>query len=383
MSRSLEILVLEQVAVKQPRGGVARYVRQMIAALNKTFGDKVAVCSDLSDLPADTRRVRLPQLGFRGMYRIGLDGIVLKGQTRFFNRLVNQLKPALVFSPFCGLIAKGVPQVFTVYDFALERYPDLFIKRLLPRQLALMQECYRAAAALLCISESTRRDLLHFYPFVNPELVHVTHLGVDEDFLRSDPCPPTAEASYILFVGNRDVRKNFKRLLEAFAESGLARDYELRVVTPQSTKAAQWTPAEIGFIRAQDITHRVKLEAAISEDRLRQLYRGASFFVYPSEYEGFGLPILEAMASRTIVLCSNTSSLPEVAGDAAIYFDPFDTSSISQALQKATSLSPSERAHLIEKGFARARAFSWSKCTDKTISILQQVLARYVCRRSQ
>jgi glycosyltransferase involved in cell wall biosynthesis len=369
----IDVLLLDQLAKRQSHGGVVRYIRHMIAALNERFSDRFAVCSDLLHLPADTYRVHLPDLRFRGMYHLGLDGVVSCAQGYLLNRLLKRIKPRLVFSPFFGLIAEGTPQVFTVYDFALELYPHYFAKRFLPMQLAQMRECYRHASALFCISESTRNDLLRLYPFVNPERVHVTHLGVDESFFSGSK-DTANETPYFLFVGDRGRTKNFARSLEAFALSGLARNYMFRVVTPRPAHVGKWTQIESDFIRTHNLESRIKLETSVPDDRLRMLYRNADFFIYPSEYEGFGLPILEAMASGTIVLCSSTSSLPEVAGDAAVYFDPYDVWSIGNALQRAATLSSDDRNTMIEKGFARARLFTWSSCADKTISVLKNLL---------
>jgi glycosyltransferase involved in cell wall biosynthesis len=346
----------------------------MTASLTGQFNERFAVSSDLQHLPAGTRRVHLPELRFKGMHHLGLDRAVVRAQGYFLDRLLARIKPGLVFSPFFGLIAKGVPQVFTVYDFALELYPQYFAQRFLPAQLARMQECYRHASGLLCISESTRKDLLRLYPFVDPERVHVTHLAVDESFFSSDLKSASREDPYFLFVGDRGRTKNFNRLLEAFATSELANDYVLRVVTPRSPRIGHWTQAESDFIAARNLRSRIKLETSVSECRLRQLYRDADFFVYPSEYEGFGLPILEAMASGTLVLCSNTSSLPEVAGNAALYFDPCDTSSIRNALQYAATLSPEDKNALLEKASARARLFTWSRCAEKTIWVFEKLL---------
>src|SRR6266404_4168015 len=246
----IDILLLEQITRKQPFGGVARYIRRIIGALHDKFGKRFAVDSQLKHLPSDLRHIHLPRLRFRGMHHLGLGQTILKLEDSLLNRSLARIKPGLVFSPFCDLVVTGAPQVFTVYDFALERYPDLFIKRLLPKQLARMQACYRTASALLCISESTRRDLLHFYPFVDPTRVHVTHLGVDDAFFASEPTESDKAGKYVLFVGGRDPRRNFQRFFEAFASSGLSVDYQLRVVTPRHAKSANWSKSEIEFIRA-------------------------------------------------------------------------------------------------------------------------------------
>ncbi len=166
--------------------------------------------------------------------------------------------------------------------------------------------------------------------------------------------------------------KNFGRLLQAFSRSGLVTSYELRVISPYGTS---FTPAETEHIHRLKLADRVKLIPSASEDELRASYARATAFVYPSEYEGFGLPIWEAFASGTIVAASSTSSLREVGGDAAIYFDPFDVDDMATALCSATGLSPHERHARIERGLAHARLFSWHSCQQKTLAAIDNLLA--------
>jgi glycosyltransferase involved in cell wall biosynthesis len=135
-------------------------------------------------------------------------------------------------------------------------------------------------------------------------------------------------------------------------------------------------PVEHECIRRYRLQTTVQLVSHASDLDLRRHYNNATAFVYPSEYEGFGLPILEAMASGTLVATSNRASMPEVGGDVAFYFDPYSIESIAGSLHHVVDTSAEERHRLLAKGIARARAFTWEKCQQHTIDILQYLLGQ-------
>src|SRR5262249_26644901 len=155
----------------------------------------------------------------------------------------------------------------------------------------------------------------------------VTPLGVDPFFFEPSERKSQNNAKpFLLYVGNRQVYKNFLRLLIAFGQSGLAREFDLRLISP---RGGGLSPQEVAFIEQYRLQDSVQLMTAVSDRVLHESYAGATVFVYPSEYEGFGLPVLEAMASGTLVALSDVSSLPEVGGDVGFYFDPQSIDSIA------------------------------------------------------
>jgi glycosyltransferase involved in cell wall biosynthesis len=176
---------------------------------------------------------------------------------------------------------------------------------------------------------------------------------------------------FFLYVGNRRAYKNFSRLLIAYGQSGLAKEFDLRIISPTNT---DFSDEEIAYIERYRLRDSLQLMAAVSEHTLRESYAGAAAFVYPSEYEGFGLPVLEAMASGTIVATSNVASMPEVGGEAAFYFDPCNSESIADCLIKVTSLSREQRAERIALGAVQARTFTWERCQQQTVDVFRTLM---------
>jgi glycosyltransferase involved in cell wall biosynthesis len=193
---------------------------------------------------------------------------------------------------------------------------------------------------------------------------------VDDFFFQPEPPPGESGGKpFFVFVGHRMLQKNFTRLLVAYKESGLTQEIDLRVISP-----GDFTPEETRTILEMGLNDSIKILPNASDAVLRTSYAQSIALVYPSEYEGFGLPILEAMASGTLVATSNVSSLPEVGGDVALYFDPRDTASIADCLVRIAHMSQAQRADRVARGIMRARAFTWTRCQHLTVEALGRLL---------
>jgi glycosyltransferase involved in cell wall biosynthesis len=372
VSAKTRIFLIESRAARAPRGGVARYIRHMAEGLHAKYRDRLVVCSRLDDLPSSMRRLYLP-LRYPWRYSSQLLYEATNGWERFLLSTVERrLKPDVIFSPLYGPLTSTTPQVFTVYDFRLQIYPDHFEEKGRLLEIEHMKRCFERAYAILSISNATKRDLLHLHPNVDEDKVHVVPLGVSEHFFRPSRSV-AATRPYFLFVGNRSGTKNFLRLLEAFAKSGLASHYDLRVISPGLERAGEWSESEQKVTRSENLGKSVKLEVKVSDAQLADAYAGAIGFIFPSEHEGFGLPVLEALASGTVVACSNTSSLPEAGGNAAIYFDPAVVEDISKSLVQIAQMDSTERATRIKEGQRHAASLSWKECVDRTCAILESV----------
>jgi glycosyltransferase involved in cell wall biosynthesis len=263
--------------------------------------------------------------------------------------------------------------VVTVHDMIHERHPQDFrasrsMSRLKARAVA-------RADHVICVSEQTRRDLLDAHE-IAPERVSVVYHGYDD--LASLLTDETAAAfrmrvlgvdqPYLLYVGGRSEYKNFAGLIRAYSSSQWLRE-QFRLVC---FGGGVWSEADKALLVQSQVSDRVH-HVAGSDTNLAACYRHAELFVYPSLYEGFGIPPLEAMALDCPVACSNTSSLPEVVGQAAMSFDPADPESIREALESVLS-SPEKRADLIERGRQRRQLFSWRRCAEQTVQIYKTVL---------
>lgn len=248
-------------------------------------------------------------------------------------------------------------------EFAPQRRAGLIERATLPYAI-------RRAAALDCISASTEQDLVARFPAAGSKAVTIP-LAADERFASSGPRRDLDGRPYVLGVGTLEPRKNLPRLVEAFASlpDAVRGDRVLALAGPPGWE----TDATVAAARRHSDV--VRPLGFVPDADLPALYRGADLFAYPSLYEGFGLPVLEAMSSGTPVLTSSISSLPEVAGDAAVYVDPTDTADIAAGLERA--LSDTElRSRLVEAGIQRARRFSWSRCGSETLDLLERIEAR-------
>ena len=264
-----------------------------------------------------------------------------------------------------------VPAVATVFDLTPFRR-DVVLPRGADFERLTLPLAVRRAAALLPISHATREDLVARFPRAAAKAT-VVELAADATFAAD--APPVAaryglERPYVLALGTLEPRKNLPRLIEAFAAlpPALRDAHELVLVG-----GSGWATDEID---ASIAAHRelVRPLGHVPDEDLPSLYRGAALFAYPSLFEGFGLPVLEAMTAGTAVLTSSTSSLPEVGGDAVRYADPTDVAAIRDALA-ALLADPGERARLAAAGRERARGFSWERTAQATLAALERAAA--------
>ncbi|PKN34753.1 MAG: hypothetical protein CVU61_06825 [Deltaproteobacteria bacterium HGW-Deltaproteobacteria-19] len=255
-------------------------------------------------------------------------------------------------------------KVFTVADMIHERYPELFGGPGGDAFRALRKRCVLSADAVLCISEATRNDVREIYDWDSDRL-HVVHLACS-DFFRllgedesADGRP--GEKHFLLYVGSRAHYKNFDRLLRAYSHWPMRRDVTLLVVGPP------WTPGEAESLRVLGISDHVRLLTDVDDDALCRLYNRAGAFLYPSLYEGFGIPLLEAMACGCPVVASRIATTVEVAGECPIYFEPLDGDSLLSALDQVMNegrTSPRTRT-----GLAHAGGYSWDRTAAETLRV--------------
>ncbi len=279
------------------------------------------------------------------------------------------------YYPFCHLPGPA-KNILTVYDMIHEKFPQQYASR--DPIARWKKRAVKAADTIICISENTRKDLLEHYDTVDPKKVLVTYLGFDalSSLLTDEPAAAFrtralgADIPYILFVGHRAGYKNFAGLLQAYSSSPwLHQNFALLCFG-----GGAFTPAEQALIASSPASGRVR-QMGGSDAVLASCYRHAALFVYPSLYEGFGIPPLEAMSMDCPVACSNTSSIPEVVGDAAAYFDPGNVGSLRSTLENVLGASTAS-ADLVERGKVRRMQYSWHRCAEQTVDIYRATLAR-------
>jgi glycosyltransferase involved in cell wall biosynthesis len=259
----------------------------------------------------------------------------------------------------------GTPKAVTIYDMI----PELVGAkgRFGPPHMA-KQEYVRRADLLLFISQSAHDDLVSVYGQPTAPC-RVTHLGVDRKYFAGGARPPGFPTDYLLFVGKRDGYKDFASMLSAFADLRPSAERLDLVCVGGGTLTVE----EREQIRRLDLTGLVH-QASLPDSEMAGAYASALAFAFTSRYEGFGLPALEAMAAGTPAILANTSSLPEVGGEAALYFQPGDRDGLAAALSLVLTDSR-RRQELIDAGRTRAAGFSWSATARRTTEAYASVLA--------
>lgn len=294
------------------------------------------------------------------IYQLNKAFNLLEMQTRSYD-----VFHATYYEPYFLEHIRKRPVVVTFLDMIHEKYhtvfPELAADHLV---MTWKKRIIERATAVIAISENTKRDLVDYYN-IPPERIRVIYLGssvaVDES-LTNQPAP----VPYLLFVGNRGMYKHFRPFIQAVAP--LLRSHQVRVIC---AGGGAFLPEETALLQQLQLTNLVE-QQPINDDSLRQLYRQATAFIFPSLYEGFGIPVLEAFACNCPCVLSDRSSLPEVAGSAALYFDPENPDSIREAVSRLLN-SPDLRQELIRKGRERLRQFSWEKTVRETLALYQDL----------
>jgi len=353
-------------------GGIARYVAELASEMASIEDDNVTFLAPIFSEPLFGNLAQVKVVGryVRPIRRgRGLAAEVNGILARF--RLW-ALAPEIVHEIFYYRKSAN-PQkgrtVVTVYDMVDERCPDALARKESVRgrwSRSIKADAIRRADHVICISASTRNDLIELLD-VEPQKVSVTHLGCR--IPNQLPAQRMVSEPYLLHVGNRGGYKNFAALLLAYARSiRLSRSFRLVCFGGGS-----FSQDERSMIAASGLEEAALTQLGGDDDILANLYTHAAALVYPSLYEGFGLPPLEAMAHGCPAICSNTSSLPEVVGTAAELFDPTDVESISFAIERVV-FSESRTTALREAGPERAGLFSWKDCARKTRAIYEAII---------
>jgi glycosyltransferase involved in cell wall biosynthesis len=364
------LIAFDGTTLTPGRTGVGYYSEHLLHHLAREVvhtGDEIVV---VSNKPIDTQAPLPPHVrvhdGHRFPIRIGWmqmrAGAALHALEPDVAHFTNGMMP----------VGSPVPTVVTVHDMSLRLYPRCHPVRRLLLNRPLMHAAINQASAIVTVSHSTRRDLLSLHR-VDSDRVSVVHEAASPVFrpiadrARLDAVRERygLPEHFILYVGTIEPRKNLKRLMTAFAtarKAGIAQ--HLVCVGPYG-----WASRDLsGHIDALRIRDAVHFTGYVPFEHLPAIYNLGDFFVFPSLYEGFGLPVVEAMASGLPVLTSSTSSLGEIAGDAAETIDPTNTDAIADAIYRLAT-TREMRIDLADRGLRRARNFSWSQTARDMLAV--------------
>lgn len=356
----MNILYDHQIFLAQRYGGVSRYFVELIRRMGRKPGCAVTVFAGFHrnallaeaapDLPARVIGQYLP--GAVAAARRPLTAL----NQLWLRQVARAAAPDLYHPTYYKSLLRGLPapRVVTVYDMTHEIFPQLFPAK--DPTTARKQSAVAAASRVICISDSTSRDVQRLLGVPNRRLATIHISGELAGRARAER--PMLDP-YLLYVGAREGYKNADRLLQAWSSTAELHDrYRLVFFGGETPPRAGATDPRIHF-------------AAGGDDDLATWYAHAHAFVYPSRYEGFGLPPLEAMQCGCPVVASSSSSLPEVVGDAGLLFPADDAAGLASALL-SLDRDPALRESLRQKGQARCRHFSWDRCADETWRVYEQ-----------
>jgi glycosyltransferase involved in cell wall biosynthesis len=361
-----------QTFTYQSYGGVSRYY-SILANQLLISGQKVKVFAGihqnnyLQDLTPDTLS------GFK------LNSFPPKSSRIFhgINHVINQFqfknwKPDVVhetyYSSLPSLFSSSSVCVTTVYDMIHELFPSQF--PLSDNTSNAKKKSLARVDHIISISESTKRDLINLFG-IHESKISVVHLGVSLDSFKSviNDALSNNSKPFLLYVGSRFGYKNFDGLLKAVASSEMLKS-NFDII---AFGGGEFTSEEKAFISSLGFSVSQVRQHSGNDQELAGLYGSAAAFVYPSLYEGFGLPPLEAMAAGCPVVTSNTSSMPEVVRNAGLYFNPNEIEDMRFAIERVV-FSPSVRSELVAAGFENIKSFSWSRCAAETLTVYKEVL---------
>jgi glycosyltransferase involved in cell wall biosynthesis len=349
---STPLVVLDADVLGRQRTGDETYVRSLLRELAEATPTdlRLAAITRRPDfVPDGIEPVHLPARNQIARMAVGVP------------RVLRRLRPALAHFVHALPLACPCPAVLTVQDLSFERDPSVMSLRDRLVFRTTVPRSARRAARVLAISELTKHDLVELYVIPERKIV-VTPLAADPAFT---PDGPSADGEpYVLFVGALQPRKEPTTAIEALSLIG---DGGPRLVLVGPDKGGRADAEET----ARRLGVETELRGHVTQDELAALYRGAACLVFPSRYEGFGLPVLEAMACGTPVVATTAGALPEVAGEAAVLVEPGNAVALAGGIERALA----DRDRLRTAGLARAAEYSWAETARRTLEVYRKLLA--------
>lgn len=355
----------------QKRVGIGEYAYQILSQFSKLKSPTFIVYlknKPLPDMPKESTNWKYRVIGPKKLW------------TQFalpWDLFTYRLRPNVFFTPsHYAPRFSPVPTAISIMDLSYIKFPELFKKSDLYQLRNWTKYSVSKATKIFTISLASKNDIIKEYKLSKNKVV-VTYPGLKSmsniknqtsNMVQGRSDHQSASSSYILFVGTLQPRKNIVRLVEAFSKiNPKYPDLLLLIVGKKG-----WLFEEILSSAKKYGANGVMFVDFVEDSKLPSLYKNAQCFVLPSLYEGFGLPVLEAMKNGCPVILSNVSSLPEAGGDAALYFDPLNVEDIAQTIDKVLS-NPKLRSEMIKKGYEQVKKFSWEKTAKETLKVLEEI----------
>ncbi|MBF8276255.1 MAG: glycosyl transferase group 1 family protein [Candidatus Brocadiaceae bacterium] len=369
----MKILYDHQIFVYQEFGGISRYFYELMNGFEKDED----VRFDLSLAYSNNQYIKNARFvksrpffksrNFRFKNRL-LHYLNMRGERKLLLGKDYDVFHPTYFNPYFLEYLGNKPFVLTIYDMVYELFPQIFSHR--DKTGAYKKLLAPKATKIIAISENTKRDIIKLFGIKEDkiEVIYLANSLAAGTMEKGKGAVNDLPQKYLLFVGNRRGYKNFDTFVESIS-SLLQDDNGLHLVCAGGGK---FTPSEIAGLEKLGIMQKVT-QRHFDDNKLAQFYRNALALVFPSLYEGFGIPILEAFSCGCPVIASNISSLPEVAGNAAEYFDPADTMSILSMVKKVI-FNDNLRQELKDRGYERLKEFSWGKTAANTKKLYQSIL---------
>jgi glycosyltransferase involved in cell wall biosynthesis len=357
----MKILYDYQMFSIQKFGGITRYFCELMKNFPPEHQFKLSLIFSENHHLKENRDLlkklnALPGKNFKGKYFIQKNLIAIN---RYYSMYCISRNNFDLFHPtyydnyFFNVLKK--PYIITVHDLIVFKFKDTFYKSHPGKSE--MEKVIKKANRIIAISENTKKDIIEIFN-INPEKIDVIYHGYNAVCSTKRI---SAYGKYILFVGRRSQYKNFIPFARAISKF-LNREKDIKLVCV----GPPFNEEEVAILSDLGIT-RQTIAINVDDNSLNDLYAGALVFVYPSLYEGFGMPVLEAFANNCPVCLSNTSCLPEIAGNAGVYFDPYDHESILNAIEKVIYDNDFAK-EIVLAGKTRLTNFSWEKAAKETIS---------------
>lgn len=370
------ILFDDQVFKIQQYGGISRYFCNLMNGLSKSEEYQILPNNYFStNKHLDKHQLNkfsflYKTKNFKGKHR--LINYISKRNDKKLKRLIQKgqfdiFHPTYYNVDFLNYLPSNKPFVLTVYDMIHEIMPELvsdYYNEVMNKSLLLQK-----AEHIIAISENTKKDIIHFYPNISPQKISVIHLASSE-VIESELSASSEMSNYILFVGNRGLYKNFKWMFESISD--FLTEKKMILIC---AGGGWFSDSEIDLFKSFNLDKNVKFVDISNDHILNNLYKKAFCFIFPSIYEGFGIPILESFANRCPAILSKSSCFPEIAGNGALYFEINNAESLKGQLNELY-YNNELRKDLIKHSKEILLKYSWNRMVAQHIEVYKKILTK-------